>query len=131
MTSLTAAPVEPHQPEGAPMPGKGTTRTCTRCQDANGVPTGIVHGGECFLCRGTGSYTRETVDAATRAAGRRRAEAIGILRAAGISYRATTARIHLEETAPERHARLVDSVLAGRVADVLAALTAYADQNCL
>jgi hypothetical protein len=110
------------------------TRKCTRCQDSNGVPTGIVLGGECFQCRGAGNVTREVVTADAKAAGRRRAQAVATLRAATAALPNRTrctlmdSRSHLEETAPERHARLVESVLAGRTDAVIAALTAYATQ---
>lgn len=102
------------------------TRKCTRCRDANGVPTGRVRGGECFLCHGNGNYTVVTVDAATREAGARRVAAINALRAADAPTKARNAREHLEEVAPARHSKLIDSVLAGRVADVITSLLAYA-----
>jgi hypothetical protein len=108
------------------------TRKCTRCQDATGTPTGVVAGGECFLCRGEGEYTREVVTAEAKAAGARRAAAVDILRMAtqDMPNRARItlldARSLLEDTEPERHARLVDSVLAGRTLAVLESLAVYA-----
>jgi hypothetical protein len=104
-----------------------TARKCTRCLDANGVPTGVVRGGECFLCRGAGTYVRQTVTAEAKLAGQRRAAAIQALRQAGITWRQSNARIELEESSPDRHAKLINSVLAGRVTDVLDGLTALAD----
>lgn len=109
-----------------------TTRKCTRCQDADGNPTGIVAGGECFLCHGNGEVTREVVTAEAKAAGKRRAAAVDILRMAtqDMPTRARVtlldARSLLEDTEPERHARLIDSVLAGRTLAVLEALAVYA-----
>lgn len=105
------------------------TRTCTRCRDANGVPTGTVAGGECFLCHGTGTYVRATVSAEEKAAGSRRMQAINILRSAGLNGRAAAARCELEQTAPERHERLIASVLSGRTAQVIEALGEYARAN--
>lgn len=110
------------------------TRKCTRCQDSTGTPTGIVCGGECFLCHGNGTVTREVVTAEAKAAGARRAQAIQILRTATAALPNRTrctlmdSRSHLEETAPDRHARLIESVLAGRTEAVVAALAAYATE---
>lgn len=107
-------------------------RKCTRCRGADGVPTGMVLGGECFLCHGNGAYTRGTVDPETKVAGRRRADAINILRAAikDLPLRdrlaVSAAREHLEEHAPDRHLRLVESLLAGRVAEIVPCLRVYA-----
>lgn len=106
-----------------------TVRTCTRCRDANGVPTGVVLGGECFLCHGKGTFTRETVSRAVREAGSRRMAAINMLRNAGMTRRAAAARCELEETEPARHDRLIESVLKGRIGDVLNALTSYAAEH--
>jgi hypothetical protein len=108
------------------------TRKCTRCQDANGIPTGIVRGGECFLCGGHGHYTREIVTAEAKQAGRRRAAAIEALRQdARYGWREQQARIDLEERTPERHAKLIESVMAGRVDAVVSGLVAYAKENKL
>lgn len=104
------------------------SRKCTRCRDTDGNPTGVVLGGECFLCQGAGAYVRTTVDRRTREAGQRRADAIGALSAAGITYKQAEARRCLETRSPERHDKLVESVLAGRVADVLRGLDAYIDE---
>jgi hypothetical protein len=103
---------------------------CTRCRDANGVPTGTVRGGECFQCHGTGERPQSSpVSVAEREAGKRRMAAINALRAAGITWKQQAARSDLEELEPERHLRLIDSVLAGRTSAVLAALDAYYSKN--
>lgn len=107
------------------------TRRCTRCQDGNGIPTGTVLGGTCFLCNGSGTIARHAVSAADRAAGRERLTAINALRDAGITRRAAAARAELEEMAPERHAKMISSVLAGRVSAVIAGLLIYADERGL
>ena len=110
-------------------------RKCTRCRNAEGIPTGIVLGGECFLCHGHGEYTRETVTPEAKAAGRRRGAAVDAIRAATqalpLKQRLLIgdARMDLEQNHPGRHLRLIESVLAGRTADVIAALIVYANQE--
>lgn len=131
---VTLADIDAAHAEARGLNTRKIERKCTRCQDTNGVPTGIVFGGECFLCRGAGTYVREVVDPATKAVMRDRAEAVTILRAATANLPKRDrldigdARIHLEEVAPERHLQLVGSLLAGRVDEVIVSLRQYATE---
>jgi hypothetical protein len=106
------------------------TRDCKRC---NG--TGFYGDrGICGLCGGNGTRTHTRLTAAEKAERanlerrisaahqtlRHAAKPLGLFR-----YQVESAFIHLQMHAPERFAKLLDSVEAGRVADTARALVAY------
>lgn len=118
------------------------TVKCRRC-NGTGIWTGWTpagRGGECFGCDGTGSLviTRYTVEekAAIQDRLRRRNDAYTAIdsraRELGkqvgdseLRWDATYGFAALEEQEPERYAKMLDSLDAGRLDEVINALAAY------
>jgi hypothetical protein len=112
-----------------------TTGKCRRCSATGSVDLG---GGNLVTCRNCGGCGRVLVGEARReaiAAYRRRCDLIRVLNTAAEQLGRDTAdavqagRDHLETHAPDRHARLLDSVEQGRTDAVVAALVGYAAAN--
>ena len=114
------------------------TRKCRRCAGTGMTGFGHVEGGVCFGCKGEGVVARDM-----RTPEQKRAEMTGFVRrnalvAALNDYATQTfgvgsdeacftawGRDHLEQADPTRHAKLLDSVEAGRLESVIAALVTY------
>ncbi len=115
-----------------------TTRQCGKCHGTGFLAHHMhVQVGKCFACDGTGTVT--VLTAAERAAAERtyarrctlvrslsdRAREIG----RDAYHDAHAAWDHLETNAPERFARLLDSVEQGRTDQAIACLRKYAAEH--
>ena len=114
------------------------TRRCGRCKGSGTVDLGGQGGfnlASCRNCWGTGTVLIGEARRRAVAAYTRRCELVRVLRVRAeqlghdTAYAVQDGRDHLETHAPERHARLLDSVEAGRLDAVIAALVEYAAAN--
>lgn len=110
------------------------TTVTTKCRRCNG--TGIWAGrGECFGCNTAGVRTNTRYTAAEKAERARFQARFSAARETTKTYAATLDSdtqwnadygfLHLRDDEPDRFAKLLDSVEAGRVADVVLALAEY------
>ena len=111
-----------------------TYRKCTRCHGSGYW----ADRGECFGCNGTGARAHISYTAAERSEQRARTQrtmaAFDLIKATALRHfpqdrhDAMDGAIRLRDTAPERFAKMLDSIDAGRIMAVVAALIDF-EQN--